>query len=327
MNELNLDRNALVIYLKNLCIAETVIHQTQRKRKQLSSAWLGQEQELRSAQARVKQFEDGSPKEAAFDMANAAVGLAGIVLGATFFLAVVGCIIGAAYGFFADDFEVIRDGVKGFQIGGAIGLTVPLIVGLINMRSANINAQQQTQRNQQKWQQDFAEARQQCESLEAEYNRKSPLVQQEISALDAAIFRMENIRARMYSMNIIPYTAGSSADLRTLAGVQYLYEFLSNSRESFTTAIYNFKLDEIISRLDTLIENTELIMENQREMMRQQDETLRAIRQQEKTMQQAQETLENIRDYDEMIAYNSELQTALAEDALSYQRMRLYAEL
>lgn len=321
MNELTLDRESLLIYLNNLCITETIIHQSKKSRSTLSKELYTKENEIKDCQNTLNRFKNQTPSVAA-----SSFNVIGTIIAGCFVFAVIGCVIGVFDGF-EHDFEFISRGGRGLRNGAIIGLIVSAIYSIIKKSKENEAYTERLQNANDEWSRNISETQDRYTKLSEDYNNKKPLIDNEIAHLDSIIAHMEKIRDDMYGMNIIPYTASSDANLRTLEGVQYLYEFMSNSRESFVTAVYNFKLDSIISRLDTLIANTEHIISNQDKLMSQQDQMLRKIQDQERKMEMTKETLENIEDYSKMIAQNSELQTSMEKEALYYQRVRYYKDL
>lgn len=321
MNELSLSRDSILIYLNNLRITETIIHQSKKAREKLSTDLYQKGNEVNNAQANLQSLENKTPTASKSDY-NAIV----TIISACFLFAIIGLVIGLISGF-NHDFEFIKRGGRGLKNGAILGL-IGSVIFSIYVKSSDEKTYQETLRKaQDELIHNTNEARNKYTTLNEEFKKKKPIIEREIAKLDSIISHMDKIRSDMYQLNIIPYTPGSSANLRSLEGVQYLYEFMSNSRESFLTAVYNYKLDSIISRLDTLIANTEHIISNQQRLMSQQDQILQRIKNQERTMERTRESLENIEDYSKMIAQNSELQTSMEKEALYYQRVRYYRDL
>lgn len=313
MEELGLSREALVIYLKDLCIVETMIHQIDKKKKELQTrdsanrTWISQLREqnkeneylLKKSQKEIERMT--SQKK----LINRILIIILIIIISSIFM---------------------------FRLLPALFLTADIILLLgasygLSAKS-NINYMIQNENDTlNHYRTEFRMNEQKISELQTKRNRMAKIMSEGIKKLDSNRKQLEPIREEAYNMGLIPYSSDPALNCRTLAGVMHLYEFMSTTRESLSAALYHFKLDSIISRLDTLINKIETMIHNQQTMMQKQDETLQEILKIEKQQQQTTKTLENIKDYTEIIKINSDIQTALALDALYYQNIELHVKI
>lgn len=82
--------------------------------------------------------------------------------------------------------------------------------------------------------------------------------QNSIASLNKKIAETEGMLLKLYSVNIIPRQYRCN-----LYCAWYLYDFISSSQESFSSALMHFDLNEIKKRLNQIIENQEEIIINQ----------------------------------------------------------------
>ena len=113
-----------------------------------------------------------------------------------------------------------------------------------------------------------------------------------------------------YSMNILP------VQFRKLSAVCYIYDYMSTSQESLTTALFDqhmedgirrleAKLSSIISRLETMVYETRCIRQNSERMMAQNNHMLESLQRTESNTLQAAQYAELSANYSRANAYFS----------------------
>lgn len=83
--------------------------------------------------------------------------------------------------------------------------------------------------------------------VEKELNEKKELIQINNDCVNE-IKSLNNLLTETYSINIIP------RQFRNLAGVYYLYDYMSTSQESLQSALLNYNVNKINIRMDKMIE-------------------------------------------------------------------------
>jgi len=79
--------------------------------------------------------------------------------------------------------------------------------------------------------------------------------QQQINGMSRELETVKRLLNKAYAINIIP-----SQFRYKIHAIYYLHDFVSTSRESFTTALLHFDLDEIKAKLDRIIAQQESII-------------------------------------------------------------------
>ena len=98
--------------------------------------------------------------------------------------------------------------------------------------------------------------------------------QQKLEGMSTELRTVKKLLDQAYSVNIIPAVFRNKR-----YAIYYLYDFISTSRESFTTALLHYDLDEIKTKLDKIIaQQEEIIIQNA--IMTSQNESLMAQNQQ-----------------------------------------------
>ena len=98
--------------------------------------------------------------------------------------------------------------------------------------------------------------------------RTAPVLKRECNAIHAERVKAKNILDASYAINIVP------SHYRNIYAVYYLYDFITTSREAFSTALLHFDLQEIKARLDRIIEQQEEIIINQERLLAQNSEIM-----------------------------------------------------
>lgn len=307
----DLNRNAMIVYLNNMRIIETVLYQSRKARERMDSELSSLDAAEKNAQDRLKyarsNVTDG--KMTGDDKANTAWTVTMCIFaGAIVFLISLGLnwVLEEFLGFGGKHLIL-----KFFQLVGLIIAIGGPIFYIKNGKTEAKDRQQHSISNVSDQEQALQEAQSRAQEAHRQYD--APLAK-----ISEQIRTYENMRDNGYALNLIPYSSNDATNCRTLQGVLFLYEFMSTSRENFTTALAHYKYELIVNRLDTLIGQVNSVISNQEAILRNQEQTLREIR---NSGQRIGESLEAIRDYDSIIAQNSELQTAMNRESLYYQRV------
>lgn len=110
----------------------------------------------------------------------------------------------------------------------------------------------------------------------------------------------DSILTKSYSIDIVP------TQFRNLWAIYYLYDYLSTSNESFTTALMQCNLDAIKQKLDTVIAQQQEIILNQAIIMAQNEEQIRQNEKQIQHLANIEKNSQKAAKYSEIAASNSE---------------------
>lgn len=89
------------------------------------------------------------------------------------------------------------------------------------------------------------------------------------AGVEKELANVNNLLAKAYSLNIIP-----SQFRNSIYTIYYLYDFVSTSNQSFTTALMHYDLHEIKMKLDTIIQQQQEIIIQQARMIAQNREII-----------------------------------------------------
>lgn len=110
----------------------------------------------------------------------------------------------------------------------------------------------------------------------------------------------EQLLERIYSVNIVP------KQFRDLYAVHYLYDFVTTSNESLTTALMNYNLEQIKQKLDTIIEQQREIILNQAIQISQNEKLIKQNQQQINQLARIEQNTEKADTYSKIAASNAE---------------------
>lgn len=110
----------------------------------------------------------------------------------------------------------------------------------------------------------------------------------------------EQLLERIYSVNIVP------KQFRDLYAVHYLYDFVTTSNESLTTALMNYNLEQIKQKLDTIIEQQREIILNQAIQIAQNEKLIKQNQQQINQLARIEQNTEKAATYSKIAASNAE---------------------
>ena len=210
-------------------------------------------------------------------------------------------IFGGILDFFMDNSDWIEILVFVLCIG------IPLIGGLIILISDKVSYKRESEKyildlsNYQQWKQQelsrIQEEKSKIESLQQE-------IQSEINTISSAL-------EKAYSINIIP------KQFRDIYGIYYLYDYLSTSNESLSSALMQANLEAIKQKLDQMIQlQSEMLIEQRqanREQFRHNQQMLESSRRIEQNSYVASQ-------YAEISALNSETAMLMQREQLAYQK-------
>lgn len=93
-------------------------------------------------------------------------------------------------------------------------------------------------------------------------------------AVAAELDRVKKLLESTYDVDFVP------SQFRSLYAVYFLYDFMSTSRESFSSALIHYNLNEIKAKLDKIIEQQQEMILNEHIMMAQNQEMINQNKQQ-----------------------------------------------
>ena len=300
MNE-EISREALLIYLNDLRIMETIIHESDCKIKSINEL-------QNNAKADCSRFEKAEPvkplKPLMRTKENAS---ASDIIYVIFACGLIVFLL--IFGFVNDFFPAIL-------IGGA--LLIYSIYSLINKKAEKDSAlgeynylltkYKKECDEYQKNMQEYERMRREKIDFREEVREKSDKSIDEINAEKNDI--SEKLQ-EAYNANIIPLA------FRNIHGIYYLYDYLSTSNQSLSEALMQCNLEAIKEKLDNVIEL-------QKKSIVQQAQANAAIYEQnQRILETAQATMNNTAvaaKYAQISAVNSALSLKLQQKDLAYQR-------
>lgn len=311
-----IDREALIIYLENLRVLETIHCLCERKI-----------QDLENRKNKIV-FNQGSPPSKPLTYSEPSKPGISQLIGPIIGFTLWGGILIPSFGI------AIIEEILGVPVGGIInklitfGVAAGLIVGLMygksnytrlknnynedieNLKQKKIQMTQEYQKELEKYQQWKKEAL-------IKYNKQQKNFETVINKVYDEKWAVSDALEEAYSMNIIP------KQFRNIQGIYYLYDYISTSNESLSNALLQANLEEIKRRLDEIIrlESEQIILEEQWHMEERQYN--------QRMLEFSQETAENSRlssQYGEIAALNSETSLQLQEEQLAYQKADYWAK-
>lgn len=125
--------------------------------------------------------------------------------------------------------------------------------------------------------------------------------QQQVDGMTKELRDAETLLERAYNINIIP-----SQWRHKIHGIYFLYDFLSTSRESFTTALLHFDLEKIKEKLDEIISQQESIIIQNAVMVAQNDKLVKQNQQQLERLSHIETNTSQAAEYAQIAANNAE---------------------
>ena len=121
-----------------------------------------------------------------------------------------------------------------------------------------------------------------------------------LNGISAECKKAGELLKKAYQINIIP------VQFRNLYAVYYLHEFINTSRESLTTALLHYNLNEIKAKLDRIIEQQQRIIIQQAIIASQNDQLLQQNRIQLQKLSAIENNTSQAAQYAEIAAVNAE---------------------
>lgn len=307
-----ISRDAIVIYLNNMRMVETIIYESERKREQLKEALHAKEEEtnLWEEQKLINSLQN----EVSKSIKKGKIDVDSVVGGAAIGAIVVGIITLFVGGFFA-----------GIIIGLPVGLIIGALLAINADNKENKRCYKAALAEKHEKEILLQQAQDEYERMKIQKTNEYKKMEEEciplITGLDRNINRYRKLRDAGYSFNLIPYSSNPESNCRCLNGVLFLHEFMSSSRESLTTALGHYKLDQIVNRLDDLITAVNQVINNQEYIIAQQSQILDQLERNERLLECNAMHMDKMNDYARISAHNSELQTEMARESLYYQRV------
>lgn len=301
-----LDRESLLIYLNDLRIMETIIHESDEKIKQLNASKLEQKEsyniECRSDPEPLPPKEPCVPVKRKLSRNSILSFIGGLAF-----------ICGAIFSFSCG---IAFLGVIMILIG--LGMFCPMIKEYLENNKVFIEAlatyqdqvkNLESNRLKQKRSHELWEARRESANRKYESYRQEIFVHTHDIGQDIDFFKSKLNSA--YSANIIPL------QFRNIQGIYYLYDYISTSNQSLSEALMQCNLEAIKQKLDSVIEL-------QGKAIIQQAQANAAIMEQnQRILETAQATMQNTAvaaKYAQICAVNSELSLKLQAKDLAYQK-------
>ena len=155
-------------------------------------------------------------------------------------------------------------------------------------------------------------------TLKSEYKEIEPAIINNLPELEEEEEIIKNNLTKAYSANIIPM------QFRNIEGVYYLYDYLSTSNQSLSEALMQANLEAIKQKLDKVIEQqgTQIVLQAQA------NAKLDDIRRKnQEILETAQATMNNTAvaaKYAQIAAVNSEITAQLSAKQLAYQKAEFW---
>lgn len=303
-----ISREALLIYLNDLRIMETVVHESDEKVKQLKTSELNLKKsydtESREDSKPIPPSEPIPPHKESLSREHKLQIIVFIVCT----LAGIFCFFGGAIGVIAGIFFLFL-GVGNLYtvIKKRSELNENYIERFLNYREQ----MEKLESNKLKYEKSHELWKTRRENADKEYENCRHEIADHTKAIgqDIAFFKSELDSA--YSANIIPL------QFRNIQGIYYLYDYISTSNQSLSEALMQCNLEAIKQKLDSVIEL-------QGKAIIQQAQANAAIMEQNQhILETAQATMQNTAvaaKYAQICAVNSELSLKLQAKDLAYQK-------
>lgn len=125
--------------------------------------------------------------------------------------------------------------------------------------------------------------------------------QRQINGMTKELAEIKRLLTKAYAVNIIP-----SQFRYKIHAIYYLHDFVSTSRESFTTALLHFDLDEIKAKLDRIIAQQESIIIQNAVMIAQNEKLAKQNQQQLEQLSKIEGNTSQAAQYAQIAANNAE---------------------
>lgn len=289
---MELDRNALLVYLSNLRMLETVIHESDQKNIELNQKLIEIDEEKKKYDSNLtlRQPSPPPPLEKIRDAGR--LGCFGIGL----LVLIVTAIALGIYGLvkWSDSFFLAV-----LLIACGIFLLIPVVrFKMSNIEEINNYPARLIRYNEQK-----RKIEEDRVLFFSSLDEKIDNISQMQNTIRTEKEQFKVILEDAYSLNIIPLP------FRNIQGVYYLYDYISTSSETLTSAFMQANLESIKQKIDDIIKL-------QGAMLIQQVQANKMIFEQNNQMLSS---LRNVEQYSRIAAINSQLSVRLQSEQLAYQ--------
>ena len=302
-----MDRDSLLIYLKDVCIIETIIYNDKKTKEQLDSKLLQIAVKVVNTQPPVfpgyysKEIEElkrrnDDPDGIGFaSMFEIILGIIGII------------ILLLAEGFFWKFLAIIS------IFCGFIGL----IMGIRCFRIAKEKREKiqelehWAKMEKEEWEKEEKTRTENINNLRKDQEKYASQLAEKINEVSSEVLFFKNLLERAYSENIVP------VQFRTIEGVYYLYDYLSTSNQTLSEALMQANLEAIKQKLDS-------VLTLQAETLIQQAQTNAKL---DKVVEYSEATMNNTAlaaKYAAIAALNSEVTKKLQAEQLAYQKAEFW---
>lgn len=314
MAELN--RNALLIYLNDLRVMETVIYKSEKQLNDINNVKKQWDIYYFDYQKNKPSFSFKEPEPYNYDIPDIMRFLGWVSF--LFALLVILCLIAADWSFTEMWTDCTFICIMFF--GGIISIVASKRI------EKNTDTKYETRRKREydyqysNYESNLTKYNEELQNRKNKYDNYKKNSEYHISNINGEIWKMEDMLSKAYSANIIPN------QFRNIQGVYYLYDYLSTSNQSLSEALLQCNLEAIKQKLDTMINlQSEMIVEIAQQnaktdkIIQQNRELLSSVKEVGVHTANAAEAAREAAQYAQISATNSEVTRELAEKQLAYQ--------
>ena len=324
-----LDRNALLIYLNDLRVMETIIHESNLVNREINEDikaikdhynWVASDKP-----SKPKKVNYQSEKDEASNFGYGGIITAGalMILGLLLIVILINNFswekssIFALFGIVILVFTVIFLAILFFALVKQVDIKKQKLQDILTKEV-------EQERRMEKYQKDLDAHKVKLNKKYKEMQSSVKKANDEAAKVQADINNIKYMLDNAYSANIIPM------QFRNIQGVYYLYDYLSTSNQTLSEALVQCNLEAIKQKLDKMIQLQSAMIIQQAQtnakldrIVEQNDQILEtALKTMYKTAEIAEQTKLSAQ-YAKISAANSELTVMLAQEQLTYQKAQL----
>lgn len=316
-NPNELDREALITYLDDLRVLESILSESKSKHRSMINFISQKNEELADFKRNCLPVKPNEPQKMTVFLWKPKIRLPLLII--SIILAIGGFIC-----FVVDDPLIILLQFLLFLTAAilfmlfALSLTIHLLRTFSHNHKAKKNIKKHISSVNEKYESDIkvyeakmAEFRTELSKREAEFNELNEAFCQKSGDILKEQDEFSKLLEKAYSANIIP------KPFRTIEGVYYLYDYLSTSNQSLSEALTQANLEAIKQKIDNMIrlQSAQIIQQAQANA-----KLDRVIKISEATMNNTAVAAK----YAQICSINSELSVKLAKESLFYQRWAFF---
>ena len=316
-NPNELDREALITYLDDLRVLESILSESRSKHRSMINFISQKNEELADFKRNCLPVKPNEPQKMTVFLWKPKIRLPLLII--SIILAIGGFIC-----FVVDDPLIILLQFLLFLTAAilfmlfALSLTIHLLRTFSHNHKAKKNIKKHISSVNEKYESDIkvyeakmAEFRTELSKREAEFNELNEAFCQKSGDILKEQDEFSKLLEKAYSANIIP------KPFRTIEGVYYLYDYLSTSNPSLSEALTQANLEAIKQKIDNMIrlQSAQIIQQAQANA-----KLDRVIKISEATMNNTAVAAK----YAQICSINSELSVKLAKESLFYQRWAFF---